>query len=92
MAFSAIYDACVLYPFQVRDTLMVAALTRAFMLYWTDRILDECTRNLVKDGRASQESMDRMVADMKGAFPHATIPLADYESLIPVMTNNPKDR
>ena len=54
MAFSAIYDACVLYPFQVRDALMVA--------------------------------------DIKEIFPFATIPLADYESLIPVMTNHPKDR
>jgi hypothetical protein len=92
VAFSAIYDACVLYPFQVRDTLMVAALTRSFMLYLTDAILDECARNLIADNRATPENMQRMVADMKEVFPHATIPLADYESLIPVMTNHPKDR
>ncbi len=92
MAFSAIYDACVLYPFQVRDTLMVAAATRTFAVYWTDAILDECTRNLIKDRRATDENMQRMVAGMKRMFPHATIPLADYESLIPVMTNHPKDR
>jgi hypothetical protein len=92
VALSAIYDACVLYPFQVRDILMVAALTRSFMLYWTDAILDECVRNLIADNRATPENMLRMVADMKELFPHATIPLPDYESLIPVMTNDPKDR
>ena len=92
MAFSAIYDACVLYPFEVRDILMVAAQTRCFALHWTDAILEECTRNLVKDQLATQESMDRMVATMKMMYPHATIPLTDYESLIPVMTNHPKDR
>lgn len=92
MAFSAVYDACVLYPFQVRDTLMVAALTRSFMLYWTDAILDECTRNLIADGRATAENMRQMVADMKELFPHSTILLAEYESFIPVMANHPKDR
>lgn len=71
---------------------MVAAMTRAFVVYWTDAILDECTRNLVKDGKADNENMKRMVADMKMMFPYATIPLADYEGLIPVMTNHPKDR
>lgn len=71
---------------------MVAALTRSFMLYWTDAILDECIRNLIADNRATSENMQRMVADMKELFPHATIPLADYQSLIPVMTNHPKDR
>ena len=92
MAFSAIYDSCVLYPFQVRDILMVAALTRLFTVYWTDAILDDCTRHLIEDNRATPENMRRMVSDMKELFPYATIPLADYESLIPVMTNHPGDR
>ena len=60
---------------------MVAAMTRSFALYWTDAILDECTRNLIKDGRATEENMQRMVADMKKLFPHATIPLCDYDGL-----------
>lgn len=29
-----------------------------------------------------------MVADKKEIFPHATIPLPDYESLIPALTNH----
>lgn len=89
---SAIYDACVLYPFEIRDVLMVAALTRCFNVYWTDAILDETTRNLIKDGKATEANMARMVTDMKELHPYATIPLSDYESLIPVMTNTSKDR
>ena len=92
MPFQAIYDACVLYPFEVRDVLMVAARTRQFELKWTDAILDEFTRNLIKDGRSTRESMDRLVKDMKALYPRATIPLSAYESLIPVMTCHPKDR
>ena len=92
MPFNAIYDACVLYPFQVRDILMVAAMTRLFTVYWTDAILDECTHNLIRDKRASHSNMQRLVADMKRLFPYATIEPNDYEQLIPAMTNHPKDR
>lgn len=92
MSFSAIYDANVLFPFEVRDILMVAARTSSFAVYWTDAILDEATHNLIAKGLATTENMTRMVAKMKELYPEATIPLADYEELIPVMTNNAKDR
>ena len=92
MAFSAIYDACVLYPFSVRDILMVAARTRVFNLFWTDAILDEFTRNLIKDNKATESGMNKLVEDMKRLYPTATVPLSDYEALIPVMTCDSKDR
>jgi predicted nucleic acid-binding protein len=92
MSFSVIYDANVLFPFEVRDILMVAARTSTFAVYWTDAILDETTRNLIAKGLATNENMTRMVAKMKELYPEATIPLVDYEDLIPVMTNNAKDR
>lgn len=92
MPFTAIYDACVLYPFQVRDILMVAAMTRLFSVYWTDAILDECTKNLIRNKKTNHSNMQRLVADMKALFPYATIALNDYEQLIQAMTNHPKDR
>ncbi len=92
MPFQAIYDACLLYPFEVRDILMVAARTRLFAVRWTDAIMDEFTRNLIKDGRANEENMARLRNDMNKLYPRANIPLKDYESLIPVMTCHPKDR
>src|SRR5271165_6665263 len=92
MPFQAIYDACLLYPFEVRDVLMVAARTRLFAVRWTEAILDEFTRNLIADGSANEENMARLRADMNKLYPRASIMLADYESLIPVMTCHPKDR
>ncbi|MDZ4834626.1 MAG: PIN domain-containing protein [Candidatus Melainabacteria bacterium] len=92
MPFSAVYDACVLYPFEIRDMLMVAARTRYFPVYWTDEILDECARNLIADGRATREGMDRMFRDMKALYRRATIPRADYEYLIDSMTCDEGDR
>jgi hypothetical protein len=65
MPFSAIYDANVLFPFEVRDVLMIAARTSVFAVYWTDAILDETTRNLIEKGFATPENMTRMVATMK---------------------------
>lgn len=92
MPFQAIYDACLLYPFEVRDILMVSARTRLFAVRWTDAIMDEFTRNLIADGRANEENMARLRHDMNQLYPRANIPLKDYESLIPVMTCDPKDR
>jgi len=37
-SFTAIYDACVLYPAPLRDLLMHLALTDLFRAKWTDAI------------------------------------------------------
>ena len=39
--FTALYDACVLYPAPLRDLLMHLALTDLFRARWTDQIHDE---------------------------------------------------
>ena len=44
--FTAVYDACVLYPSVLRDVLMRLALTDTFRAKWTETIHDEWTRNL----------------------------------------------
>lgn len=48
-SFTAIYDACVLYPAALRNLLMHLALTDLFRARWTDAIHDEWTRNLIED-------------------------------------------
>jgi len=92
MSFSAIYDACVLFPFETRDILMYAAYTRVFRVHWSEQILDECTRNLVKRNKANIDGMKRMVQGMNKAFPDASVPLKDYEPLIAAMTCDKNDR
>lgn len=47
--FTAIYDACVLYPAPLRDFLMELALTDLFKARWTDEIHDEWIRNVLKN-------------------------------------------
>jgi hypothetical protein len=45
--FTALYDACVLYPAPLRDLLMHLALTDLFCARWTDRIHDEWIQSLL---------------------------------------------
>ena len=43
-AFTALYDACVLYPAPLRDLLMHLALTDLFRARWTEAIHEEWMR------------------------------------------------
>lgn len=70
--FTVVYDACVLYPAPLRDTLMRLALTDLFKARWTDRIHDEWINALLREKRHSRETlenvrdlMDRHVRDAK---------------------------
>jgi hypothetical protein len=90
VAFSAVLDACVLYPVGVRDLLLSVADRAVYMPRWTEEILDEMDRNVVKDGRSTPEAMAKMRAQMNIAFPAAGID--GYEALVSSMTNHPKDR
>ena len=68
--FTAIYDACVLYPAPLRDLLMQLAVTDLFRAKWTDRIHDEWIRNLLEERpeladrlARTRELMNRSVRD-----------------------------
>lgn len=45
--FTAVYDACVLYPAPLRDLLMQLALIDLFKARWTDQIHEEWIRNVL---------------------------------------------
>ena len=47
--FSAVYDACVLYPAPLRDLLMQLALSDLFRARWTQDIHEEWMRNVAKE-------------------------------------------
>ena len=88
--FPALLDACVLYPFTLRDTLLRCAERDLYQPYWSDKILDEATRNLVKDGLMTEPKARRLMSAMNSAFPAAVV--ADFAELEVGMRNDPKDR
>jgi predicted nucleic acid-binding protein len=88
--FKVVLDACVLYPFTVRDVLLQAAASGFYQVFWSEMILDEALRNLVADRRMSEEHAAKLMAAMRRAFPEAQV--TDYEGLITAMRNDEKDR
>jgi predicted nucleic acid-binding protein len=57
--FSAVFDACVLYPFLLRDLLLQLALTDLFRAKWTDRIHDEWIGSLLEKRPELAEQLER---------------------------------
>jgi predicted nucleic acid-binding protein len=58
--FTALYDACVLYPAPLRDLLMRLALEDLYRARWTDRIHDEWIRSVLKDRQdLSRDQLER---------------------------------
>ena len=92
MPFAAVLDASVLYPLPLRDTLLRVAETELYNPYWSERILDEVLRNLVADGRASEDQARRLTQAMATAFDGAAVPQLAIDRLEAAMTNDPKDR
>lgn len=78
--FSVIYDACVLYPAPLRDSLLRLALTDLFNARWTDHIHAEWMRALLREGKFSEEKLiavrDLMDAHVRDAK------VTGYEGLI----------
>lgn len=46
--FTALYDACVLYPAPLRDLLMELTLSELYRAKWSNRIHEEWIRNVLK--------------------------------------------
>lgn len=88
---SAVLDACVLFPAAVRDTLLRAAQKRLYRAYFTEEILEEVRRNLLKKGKIVDPAhAEQLMFQIRRAFPASMV--EDYAALIPSMTNHPKDR
>jgi predicted nucleic acid-binding protein len=91
MPFSAVLDANVLYPFSLRDTLLRLAELELYTPLWSERILDEMTRNLIEH-RLTDAQAASIEQAMRAAFEEAEIDTAEIARLEPAMTNDPKDR
>lgn len=91
MAFTALYDACVLYPAPLRDLLMHLAMTGLFRAKWTAQIHDEWIRNVLKNRSDLTEPQLRRTQALMDA--HVDAVVTGYESLIPSLNlPDPDDR
>jgi hypothetical protein len=74
-----IYDACVLYPFHLRNLLIQIAVEGLVIARWTDAIHEEWIRALVANGRVSRHRLLRTCRLMNAALPNANV--FNYEHL-----------
>jgi hypothetical protein len=87
----AVFDACILYPFHLRNIVVQAAVDRLVEARWTDEIHDEWIRNLAAD--APTIPFERLQATrrlMNDALPGATVSayvdlISQSVSLIPMI-------
>lgn len=71
--FVVILDANVLYPFRVRDVLLRFAEAGLFRARWSEQIIDEWTRSLIRDKPHLKDSVLSQKAAMTKAFPEALV-------------------
>ncbi|WP_375769611.1 PIN domain-containing protein [Archangium gephyra] len=88
--FKVVLDACVLFPFSLRDTLLWAAYAGFYQPYWSAQILEEMRRNLVRTGTTTREQAQSLLAQMQKHFPDALV--TGHEALIPAVHNHEGDR
>jgi len=92
MAFTVIYDACVLFPAPLRDLLMRVAHAGLVRARWSDAILDECFHNIA----ASRPDLDSIVLDRTRRLMNAAIAdalVTGYEHLVGALAlPDPDDR
>jgi predicted nucleic acid-binding protein len=92
VSFVVLYDACVLYPAPLRDLLLRIAESGVVRARWTEEILEECFRNILKDRKdLSPARLERTRQLMREVLPDCLV--TGYEGLIPaIKLPDPKDR
>lgn len=89
-SYTALFDACVLYPAPLRDLLLQLATTLLFRARWTAHIHDEWTRSLIA-ARFDRQLLDRTRKLMDAAVPDCLV--TGYEPLIQTLDlPDPNDR
>jgi predicted nucleic acid-binding protein len=90
--FTALIDACILYPVPVIDLLLILAEKNLYKPKWTHQIFNEFKSNLLKNRQDLTESqLDKRIAAMNDSFPEANV--LYFEKLIEGLSlPDPKDR
>ncbi|WP_329106973.1 PIN domain-containing protein [Micromonospora sp. NBC_01699] len=91
MPFSALLDANVLVPNVLRDTLLRIAGTGLYRPLWSDDILAETRRTVLRlHPKIEPAKFDRTITHMNRSFDDALV--TNYRSVVDGMTNDPGDR
>jgi predicted nucleic acid-binding protein len=92
VAFTALYDACVLYPAPIRDVLMHLALADIYRARWTNAIHEEWIRSVLKNRPDLTRAQLERTRDLMNA--HARDALVQgFEDVIPSLSlPDPDDR
>jgi predicted nucleic acid-binding protein len=91
-SFTALYDACVLYPAPLRDVLMQMALTDLYRAKWSPMIHEEWMRNLLQSRPdLSRERLQR-IRELMDAHTRGCV-VTGFENLIDALElPDPGDR
>lgn len=85
MVYTVLYDACVLYPFSLRDLLIELAGIGLFRAKWSEMINEEWVSNLCSKYRdLKPERLQKTVRLMNQAVQDANI--SGFEALIPELS------
>lgn len=84
--YTALLDACVLFPVAVCDSLMSVATAGLFAAKWTARIEDEWTRSLEKKNGKAPGTYIRRRDAMREAIPDWEVTELAWASLAPGLT------
>jgi hypothetical protein len=83
--FTALFDACVLYPAPLRDFLMNLAITDLFRAKWTDDIHEEWIRNVLKNRPDLTRERLHRTRDLMNSHVRDCL-VTGYQDLIPSLT------
>ncbi len=89
MSFPAFFDTNVLYGALLNDFVLELADRGLFRPLWSEDVLFELAKNLVKNGE-HPALVEKRVSTMEHYFADAMV--TGYADLVPAMTNHPKDR
>lgn len=84
--YTALLDACVLYPPLIADALISMHVADLFTARWTNRIDTEWMGAVTRERPALRASIGRRCADMHAAVPDWEVPAAAYEPFMRDLT------